>query len=257
MDALHDLVAGRGIKLIEDCAQAHGAKYKGKPVGSLGDVAAWSFCQDKIMTTGGEGGMVTCNDLDLWKKMWAHKDHGKSYDAVFNRDHPPGFRWLHESFGTNWRMTEIQGAIGRIQLKRLPEWTLQRTENANALKKLLAPFCGPDKWLRVPDLQSMAYEETCNPDGACEHAWYKFSAFVQPENLPTDISRDDVIGMIAEQGLPCMQGSCSEIYLERAFDNTTLRPANRLPNAQKLGETSLLFVVHPGVDVAGILLDLN
>ena len=257
MDALHDLVEGRGIKLIEDCAQAHGAKYKGKPVGSLGDVAAWSFCQDKIMTTGGEGGMVTCNDMDLWKKMWAYKDHGKSYDAVFNREHPPGFRWLHESFGTNWRMTEIQAAIGRIQLKRLPDWTRQRRENAKALKKLLMPFSGPDKWLRIPDLQCVACDGTCNSNEACEHAWYKFSAFVQPENLPTKISRDDVINMIAEQGLPCMQGSCSEIYLERAFDNTTLRPVNRLPNAQKLGETSLLFVVHPGVDVSGIALDLN
>ena len=110
----------RGIKVVEDCAQAHGATYKGRPIGSLGDVAAFSFCQDKIMTTAGEGGMVTTNSDELWNTMWSLKDHGKSYDAVYHREHAPGFRWLHESFGTNWRLTEIQSAIGRLQLRKLP-----------------------------------------------------------------------------------------------------------------------------------------
>src|SRR5690606_19546153 len=113
--------------------QAHGAMYRGKPVGSIGHVGAWSFCQDKIMTTGGEGGMVTTNDEQLWKRMWAYKDHGKSWDAVFEREHPPGFRWLHESFGTNWRMTEMQAVIGRIQLRRMAQCSLHRQENASAI----------------------------------------------------------------------------------------------------------------------------
>src|SRR3546814_1453886 len=104
MDPIMDLAAARGIKVIEDCAQAHGARYKGRSVGSIGHVSAWSFCQDKIMTTGGEGGMVTCNDRDLWSRMWSFKDHGKSWDAVYERAHQPGFRWRHGRIGTNWRM---------------------------------------------------------------------------------------------------------------------------------------------------------
>ena len=122
MDPIMDLATKHNLFVIEDCAQAHGARYKGRSVGSIGHAGAWSFCQDKIMTTGGEGGMVTCNDKALWSRMWSFKDHGKSWSAIYEKDHPPGFRWLHESFGTNWRMTEMQGAIGRIQLARMPQW---------------------------------------------------------------------------------------------------------------------------------------
>ena len=74
-----------GFYVIEDCVQAHGAKYKGRSVGSIGHAGAWSFCQDKIMSTGGEGGMVTTNDETLWKAMWSYKDHGKSWDAIYNQ----------------------------------------------------------------------------------------------------------------------------------------------------------------------------
>ena len=253
MDGFRDLTAGRDIRLVEDCAQAHGARYKGQPVGGLGDVAAWSFCQDKIMTTGGEGGMVTCDDPDLWKRMWAFKDHGKSYDAVYNRQHAPGFRWLHEDFGTNWRLTEMQSAIGRIQLRRMPDWHAQRTANARDLRDVLSPFAGPDGPLRLPQPACAGCPSpgTCgvpgtNADG-CVHAWYKFYAYVRPEALNDDQTRDGIIEQIAGQGLPVMQGSCSEIYRERAFDNSSARPATPLPVARQLGETSLMFMVHPGV----------
>ncbi|HEZ7307134.1 TPA: polysaccharide biosynthesis protein [Neisseria meningitidis] len=152
MDGIMDLAKEHDLWVIEDCAQAHGAKYKGKSVGSIGHVGAWSFCQDKIMTTGGEGGMVTTNDKTLWEKMWSYKDHGKSYDAVYHREHAPGFRWLHESFGTNWRMMEMQAAIGRIQLKRLPEWTACRQAHAAKLAESLGKF----KSIRLKELR-----ETC------------------------------------------------------------------------------------------------
>ncbi|EFL89120.1 DegT/DnrJ/EryC1/StrS aminotransferase family protein [Ahrensia sp. R2A130] len=240
MDGLKALADHYDIKLIEDCAQAHGALYKGRPVGGLGDVAAWSFCQDKIMTTGGEGGMVTCNDENIWRRMWAFKDHGKSYEAVYERDHAPGFRWLHESVGTNWRMTEMQAVIGRIQLKRMPCWTLQRGANADALAETLAPWSGPDGFLHLPDFNAEAAQGS-------RHANYKFYAFVRPDHLPDGATRDAVIAEIVAQGLPCMQGSCSEIYLEKAFDGLDLRPAHPLPIAKRLGETSLMFVCHPGV----------
>lgn len=235
MDPIMELARARGIKVIEDCAQAHGARYKGRSVGSIGDVGAWSFCQDKIMTTGGEGGMVTCNDRNLWSKMWSFKDHGKSWEAVYERDHPPGFRWLHESIGTNWRMLEVQAAIGRIQLRRMADWTAARTRNAAVLRQALRPFSGPDGALRLPTLPA---------DGSV-HAEYKFYAYVRPERLAAGWDRDRIIAEIHARGVPCFQGSCSEVYLEKAFDQTGSRPAQRLPMARELGETSLMWLVHP------------
>ncbi len=229
MDALRALAAPCNIKLIEDCAQAHGAALNGAPVGGLGDVAAWSFCQDKIMTTGGEGGMVTCNDDSLWRRMWAFKDHGKSWEAVYEREHKPGFRWLHESIGTNWRLTEMQSAIGRIQLKRMQDWQAARTRNANAI--LDAARANP--LFRVP--------ETPN---AVTHAYYKAYIFV---NGGADL-RDRIMGEINAKGVPCFSGSCSEIYREKAFDGAN----TRLPVAQELGESSLMFLVHPTLSKAEI-----
>ena len=226
MDPIMQLSKERDLFVIEDCAQAHGAKYKGRFVGSIGHIGAWSFCQDKIMTTGGEGGMVTTSDESLWRKMWAYKDHGKSYEAVYERDHPEGFRWLHESFGTNWRMTEMQAAIGRIQLKRMPDWHRKRLNNANSIWNA-AKQC---KGLRVPDI----------PD-YIEHAAYKCYVFVKGD---IDL-RDKMMMEINEKGVPCYSGSCSEVYLEKAFDNTGFRPKERLPVAKELGETSLMFLVHP------------
>ena len=230
MDEIMTIANEHDLYVIEDCAQAHGAKYKGKPVGSIGHIGCWSFCQDKIMTTGGEGGMVTTNDESLWRKMWAYKDHGKSYEAVYEREHPEGFRWLHESFGTNWRMTEMQAAIGRIQLKRMPDWHKKRLSNANSIWNA-AKQC---KGLRVPTI----------PDHI-EHAAYKCYVFVKPNELDNDWSRDRVIQAINALGVPCYSGSCSEVYLEKAFDDTGFRPKERLPNAKELGETSLMFLVHP------------
>lgn len=230
MDDIMALAEKHGWAVIEDCAQAHGARYKGRSVGSIGHIGAWSFCQDKIMSTGGEGGMVTTNDQQLWEKMWSYKDHGKSYDAVYNRPHPPGFRWLHESFGTNWRMTEMQAAIGRIQLKRMPEWSARRRANAAALADALKPFAA----IRLPNV----------PD-YMEHAQYKFYAFVEQSRLKEGWNRDRIIDALNAIGVPCYQGSCSEVYREKAFDNTPWRPAKPLPNAVALGESSLMFLVHP------------
>ena len=232
MPAICDLARAHGIAVIEDCAQAHGARINGQSVGSFGDVAAWSFCQDKIMTTAGEGGMVNTSRPELWDAMWAFKDHGKTHEAVFGREHPPGFRWLHERFGSNFRLTELQSAIGRIQLQRLPEWTAIRTRNA----LLLAEALGDLPAVRVP-----------LPPEHLTHAWYKFYAFVQPEALADGWSRDRILSEIAALGYPALSGSCSEIYLEKCFQDAGLAPAERLPVARELGETSLMFLVHPTI----------
>lgn len=244
MDPIMALADEHNIKVIEDCAQAHGACYKGRRVGSIGDVAAWSFCQDKIMTTGGEGGMITTNDYNLWSTMWSYKDHGKSWEAVYERQHPPGFRWLHEDFGTNWRMTEIQAAIGRIQLRRITDWTDKRTKNAEAIAAALEPFSKKDGPIHLPRFQcANCVDKICNQ--GCVHAYYKFYAYIRPQYTKLGWTRDKIIEEVNARGVPCFQGSCPEVYLERAFDRTGWRPQTRLPVAKELGETSLMFLVHP------------
>jgi hypothetical protein len=229
MDPILDLAAEYKLKVIEDCAQAQGATYKKRPVGSMGDAAAFSFCQDKIMTTAGEGGMLVTNDTELWERAWSFKDHGKSYHAAHQREHAPGFRWLHDSFGTNWRMTEVQSAIGRIALEKLSGWVQKRRANAAALTEAFSQLTA----LRLTQ-----------PDQNIEHAYYKYYAFVRPERLRRNWCRDRIMDAISEKGVPCLSGSCSEIYLEKAFPSEW-QPECRWPVAQELGETSLMFLVHP------------
>ena len=232
MPSICDLARAHRIAVIEDCAQAHGALINGQPVGSFGDVAAWSFCQDKIITTAGEGGMVSTSNSDLWDRIWSFKDHGKTHKSVFRKEHPPGFRWVHDRFGSNFRLTELQSAIGRTQLHRLPEWSAIRARNA----LLLADLLGDLSAVRVP-----------LPSAHLTHAWYKFHAFVQPNALADGWSRDRILSEILALGYPAFSGSCSEIYLEKCFQDAGLAPTERLPVAQKLGETSLMFLVHPTI----------
>jgi dTDP-4-amino-4,6-dideoxygalactose transaminase len=229
MDEIMDLARESSLKVIEDCAQAHGATYKGRPVGSLGDIAAFSFCQDKIITTAGEGGMIVLDSDELFEQAWGYKDHGKSYDAVYRQEHGLGFRWLHESFGSNWRLTEIQSAVGRLQLQKLPRWVEIRRDHATMLNEAFAELPG----LRV----------TLAP-AHIGHAYYKYYAFVRPDSLRATWNRDRILAEIVARGVPCFVGSCSEIYLEKAFPSEW-RPKSRLPIARELGETSLMFLVHP------------
>jgi len=233
MDPIMEFAERHDLWVIEDCAQAHGAEYKDRPVGAFADIAAFSFCQDKVITTGGEGGLLALDDDALWQTIWSYKDHGKNYDTVFKTNHPPGFRWLHESFGTNLRMTAIQAALGSRQLERLAEWRETRARNAqiliNAFSKLPA--------LRTPV-----------PPADIRHAWYRLYSFVRPERLKPGWSRDRILEAVMARGVPCFSGSCSEVYLERAFTTAGFGPAERLPNARVLGETSLSFLVDPGQD---------
>jgi dTDP-4-amino-4,6-dideoxygalactose transaminase len=238
MDPILKLAEQRGLKVIEDCAQAHGARYKGRSVGSMGHIGAWSFCQDKIMTTGGEGGIVTTDDPDLWSAMWSYKDHGKSWEGVYERSHPPGPRLVHDSFGTNWRMLEMQAVLGLIQLEKMSDWTRRRTGIADALTET----CLRHDLLRVPTTPSDV-----------THAWYRFYAFVCPDRLAPGWTRDRIVETITAAGVPCLHGSASEVYLERAFDDTGWRPLQRLPAARELGETALCFLTHPTLTAAEVL----
>jgi dTDP-4-amino-4,6-dideoxygalactose transaminase len=229
MDPILELAREHQLKIIEDCAQAHGAVYKGRPVGSMGDVNAFSFCHDKIMTTGGEGGMLTTNNTDLWYRAWAFKDHGKSYEAVYRQQHPPGYRWVHESFGTNGRLTEMQSAIGRLQLLKLTDSVQKR--------RSLAQFLS-NRFSRIPALRVTTAPEHVT------HSYYKYYVFLRREHLHDDWDRNRIMEALNAEGVPCFAGSCSEIYFERAFP-PDLRPASRRPVAHEIGETALMFLVHP------------
>lgn len=229
MDPITELAGKRGIPVIEDCAQAHGATYKGRAVGSIGHIGTFSFCQDKILSTGGEGGLITTNDERAWNLAWSFKDHGKSFSAVYDQEHPIGFRWLHESFGTNWRLTEMQSAIGRVLLRKLPESVQIRRRNAAVLDQ---------KFGKIPALRVV------KPGPDFGHSYYKYYVYVRPELLRDGWNRDRIMAAIAAEGLPCSAGGCCEIYKEKAFP-PDLRPASRLSNAAQLAETSLMFLVHP------------
>jgi len=237
MPELMALADAHGLAVVEDCAQAHGATVNGRPVGSFGQFAAFSFCQDKIVTTGGEGGLLALDDEAAWRCAWAYKDHGKSYEAVYEREHPPGFRWVHESFGSNWRMLEVQAAIGRVQLRKLPEWTARRRRHAARLEEALRPLPA----LRVPRVPEHL-----------GHAYYRLYAYVRPEALASGWSRQRIVDEVVAAGVPCFGGSCSEIYLERAFSDAGLGPAERLPVARELGDTAIALLVHPTLDDAAI-----
>jgi len=246
MDSILTLSAEHGLSVVEDCAQAQGALYKGRPIGSMGDAAAFSFCQDKIMTTAGEGGMLVTNNSNLWKRAWSFKDHGKNYDTVYTRQHPRGFRWLHESFGTNWRMTEVQSAIGRVALNKVTEWVRIRRANAAILTEAFSKLSS----LRI----------VVPPDNIY-HAYYKYYVFIRPERLRPGWNRDRIMAAIWDHGVPCFSGSCSEIYLENAFP-TEWKPDRRLTVANELGKTSLMFLVHPTLsesemyDIAAVVTDV-
>jgi dTDP-4-amino-4,6-dideoxygalactose transaminase len=228
MDPILAVAQEHGLKVIEDCAQAQSAAYKNTFVGSIGHVAAFSFCQDKIMTTCGDGGMLTTNDPLLWERAWSFKDHGKNCAAVSGVPVSAGFRWVHDSIGTNWRMTEIQSAVGRALLRKIPEHIQQRRRHATLLTR---------KFEQIPALR-VTY-----PPANVNHAYYKYYAFVRPELLSEGWNQLRIIEAIQAEGVPCFSGSCSEIYLEKAFTN--LRPAAFRPVARELGETSLMFLVHP------------
>ena len=230
MDAINRVAIENGLAVIEDCAQAHGATYRGRPVGSLGDVAAFSFCQDKILTTGGEGGMVVTNRDDLWQRAWSLKDHGKDWDVVRRSDPEAVFKWLHRTIGSNWRMTEMQGVLGRFALRRLPRWSAQRRRLAAHLESRLEGLPA----LRIT-----------RPPKHAEHAYYKYYAFLRPGYLRAGWSRDRVVKAIQTEGIPCGSGVCPEIYREEAFAGRDGGPMQRLPVARQLGETSLMFQVHP------------
>ncbi|MDC3208779.1 DegT/DnrJ/EryC1/StrS family aminotransferase, partial [Pelagibacteraceae bacterium] len=217
--------------LIEDCSQAHGALYRGKSVGTFGDIGAWSFCQDKIISTGGEGGMLTTNNKKIFEKVFAFRDHGKSYFELSKKTKKNQYRWIHDDYGSNLRMTEVQSALGSYQIKKLERWRNIRKRNALEIRKVFREF--PDL-IRVDDIPSHV-----------THAWYRCYVHVKDKSIKGGWNREKILGALNKIDVPCFVGACPELYLEKNFIHFSKKKMNRLPNAKKLGETSLAFLTHP------------
>ncbi len=233
MYKIMDLAKNYNLKVVEDCSQAHGALFKGKNVGSFGDASTWSFCQDKIMSTGGEGGMFSTNDRDLWNIAWSYKDHGKNWQKVNEKNNSNQFRWLHDNFGSNYRLTEMQSKIGRNQLNKLNEWHNIRKKNAFILQEFLKDL----DLIRVPQIPQ-----------EIEHAWYKFYCYLRNTYFSENWNRGRILEELNKRGYPAFQGSCSEIYREDCFYSAGIKKQTYLPVARELGETSLMFLVHPTIN---------
>lgn len=231
MPGIMALAKKHDLWVVEDCAQAIGATIGGKAVGSFGQMATYSFCQDKIVTTAGEGGALLLKDEAQWQKAWSYKDHGKSHDAMMKPTvSGQYFRWVHDSLGTNWRMLELQAAVGRIQLRKLDGWLSARARNAAIWIEALKPLAA----LRLP-----------LPAHGTRHAFYKLYAYVRPNRLKPGVDRDRILSALGEYGIKAFHGSCGEIYREQAYRHLDMQ---RLPVAQRLHETSLMFEVHPTLD---------
>lgn len=240
IDRIRSFCKKKKIILIEDCAQAHGAKFKGRYAGSFGDIACFSFCQDKIISTGGEGGLLATNNEKFWKAAWALKDHGRIYDLAYKNEFGIRFKWLIGSFGTNNRMTEMQAAIGRSMLKKLPQMVNKRRKLASMLDKGLNGING----LR-----------TAIPKYPYYHSYYRYYAYTIPSELKKGWDRSRIFGQLIKAGIQCSVGVCPEIYLERPFKK--LLGTISLPNAKEIGENSLMFNIHPLMDAADIKLIIN
>ena len=243
------------IYLIEDCSQAHGSTYKGRKVGSFGHISTWSFCQDKIISTGGEGGMISTNNKKLWSKLWSLKDHGKSYKSVFYKKHKTGFKWLHDDFGSNYRMTEIQAAIGREQLRALYKQIKKRNRIANLYLNGLKDYSASNDVLRKTDFKCQTCplkrdEKECNK---CVHAYYRLNLFVNKDK----VNQNKLIQKLNENKIDCGVGSCPEIYREKVFKKLKVYPKKRLANAKLLGDTSFMIPINPYRHLTKIKTEIN
>jgi dTDP-4-amino-4,6-dideoxygalactose transaminase len=243
------------LYLIEDCSQAHGAIYKGKKVGTFGDIATWSFCQDKIISTGGEGGMISTNSKKLWLKCWSIKDHGKNYKSVFYKKHKTGFKWLHDNLGSNYRMTEMQAAIGREQLKNLDNQLKIRNVIANIYLNELKDYYQKYNLLQKSDFkcQTCPFKQNEKKCNKCMHAFYRLNLFINKNK----IKQIKLIKQLDKNKINCSAGSCPEIYREKIFKKLRFYPKKRLANAKLLGETSIMFPIDPGRSIAKVKTEIN
>ena len=234
MKNILELCKKHKIKIIEDCSQAHGAKIRKKYVGTFGDISVWSFCNDKIISTLGEGGMIGTNNKDLYERIWQLKEIGKVRKLMIKKYKNTAYRWVHNTFGTNLRLTEIQSAVGRMQLKRLKNFIKIRNFNSKKILNNLEKF----KSVSVPIIPKKF-----------THAFYRCYVRIDKKNLKNGWSKYKIIENLIKQGVPCNEGSCSELYREKSFKKFGYIPKKRLKNARKLSESSIAFQVDHSINL--------
>lgn len=232
MDSIMEFAKAKNLFVVEDCAQAHGAKINGISVGSFGHMSAWSFCNDKIMTLGGEGGMITTNDVDLYDKAASFNNHGKNLKKYFSAEKYTHFPYLHDSLGSNYRLTEMQSALGIYQLNKMDSWTVLRARNANI-------FINAINELEVIQTPVIPKHLT--------HAWYKLYITLNPSKLKKSITRSIILQKLQSESVPCSFGGSGEIYLEKAFSKSNLLKRGSLSNASFLENYSIMLEVHPTI----------
>lgn len=234
MPGIMQLAEQQNIKVIEDCAQAHGASIANVKVGGWGHAAIFSFCQDKIISTGGEGGMLVLDDEQAYKAAWAYKDIGRDFDAVYHQQHPPGFRWYTHTAGSNFRITEVQAAIGLKQLSKLNAWISRR----NVIAQKLVAALSQASFIKFP---SVSHSDVT-------HAYYRVYGLIDlksQSDAENHSLRNEFVASLSEMGLPCFSGSCSEIYLEKAFES--YYDGQRMPNAKYYAERAFCLLAHPTI----------
>jgi dTDP-4-amino-4,6-dideoxygalactose transaminase len=255
LDPILKFVKKNKLFLIEDCSQAHGAVYKNKKVGSFGHISTWSFCQDKIISTGGEGGMISTNNKKLWLKCWSLKDHGKNYHSVFYKKHKIGFRWLHDQLGSNYRMTEMQAVLGREQLKTLDQQIKKRNIIANLYINRLKDYYQKFDVINVPNFkhQTCSLKKNLKSCDKCRHSYYRLNLFINIKK----INQIKLIEELNKKKINCGVGACPEIYREKVFKKLKFYPKKRLVNAKLLGKSSIVFPINPNRSLVNIKSEID
>jgi len=233
MDEIMEIAEEHDLIVIEDCAQAHGAEYKGRKVGTFGHINAFSFCQDKIFTTGGEGGMVVTNDEEYYRIAREFA----LYAGAGGR------------LGFNYRMTEMQAAIGLVMLERLDKFVEKRRENARYLTEHLSSLDG----IRTPTERPYV-----------KHVYYRYVCTLDLSKFK--VSKDQFIKAVAAEGVPIQPHTTSELYLDPTFQKQlgygrSQCPfkcplykgklnyrENLCPTAQRIGREAFRLLVHPTIE---------
>ena len=229
MEKICKFAKEKKIFIIEDCAQSHGASINKKNVGTFGNVAAWSFCNDKIISTGGEGGMVTTNSLKIKKFVESYKDHGKNFTKYNSIKKNQKFRYLHDSIGSNYRITEMQSVLGIEQLKYLNKNISIRNKYAKIFDKSLKKFKFINLFLTKKNYVN---------------AYYRYYFKINSKFLKKNWNRDKILKKLNEYSIPSGTGSCPEIYKEEAIKKLKIFQKSDLKNAHILSKNTITINFH-------------
>ena len=227
MNNIKKLANKKKIKIIEDCSQAHGASIENRQVGSFGDISTWSFCNDKIISTLGEGGMISTNKKNLYDFSKKYINHGTNQKSKKNFQK---FLYNKDLFGTNLRITEIQSLAGLEQLKNLKKIQKKRELFSKNFFDLISKYNN--------------YFYSYFPSQKIKSAWYRFYFFVRSDIRNYKKVRFKIINDFNQNHIKCFTGSCPEIYLEKSFRKLKNFKFIRLKNCKILGETSIALDVN-------------